>query len=97
MRQLFFLPVDLDKFLQREDKIHVEVEFDLKHTGTGAYRAEVHIQPHGQYADARGNDFYEALDLVIPKIKDQLVKTKDKRVRLRKRLGAIFKRNPFRR
>ncbi len=82
----------LDRFLQPEDKIHVEVEYDLKHAGSGAYRAEVHIQPHGQYADVHGNDFYEALDLVIPKIKEQLVKPKDKRVSLRRRLGSIFKR-----
>lgn len=82
----------MEKFLRPEDKIRVEVEFDLKHTGTGAYRAEVHIQPRGFYADARGNDFYEALDLVIPKIKDQLVKYKDKRVSLRRRLGSFFKR-----
>ncbi len=82
----------LSDFLKPEDKIQVEVEVDVKHTTGPIYRAEVHIKPHGHYADARGNDFYEALDLVIPKIKDQLVKSKDKRISLRRRLGSFFKR-----
>ena len=82
----------LEIFLRPEDKIQVEVQVDAKHTAGPIYRAEIHIAPHGQYADARGNDFYEALDLVIPKIKDQLAKSKDKRISLRRRLGNIFKR-----
>lgn len=60
----------LEPFLKSEDKIRVEVEVDAKHSGSGTYRAEVHVQPHGHYAEARGNDFYEALDLVVPKIKE---------------------------
>lgn len=76
----------LDKFLKNDqDKLFVEVEMDNKHSSGLIFRMEVSINPPQYYAEARGNDFYEALDLVIPKIKEQLVKNKDKRVSLRRR------------
>ncbi len=82
----------IEAFLRPEDKIHVEVAED-KHHHTGLFsRVEVRISPHGHYADAMGNDFYEAIDLVIPKIKQQLTKEKGKKLSLRRRLGRIFKR-----
>ena len=83
----------LENFLRPENVVYVEVDEDTKHQSGQFHRAEIRIQPHGQYAEARGNDFYEALDLVIPKIKEQLAKEKDKRVSLRRRLGSFFKRN----
>ncbi|MDQ3018269.1 MAG: ribosome-associated translation inhibitor RaiA [bacterium] len=83
----------LDKFLKPEDKIHVELAEDKHHHSGMFSRAEIRISPHGHYADAMGNDFYEALDLVIPKIKQQLSKGKDKGITLRRRIGNLFKRN----
>jgi putative sigma-54 modulation protein len=83
----------LEKFLRSEDVVYVEVDEDTRHTSGQFHRAEIRIQPHGHYAEARGNDFYEALDLVIPKIREQLTKEKDKRISLRRRLGSFFKRN----
>ena len=83
----------LEKFLKEEDKIHVELAEDKHHQKGMFSRVEVHVTPHGFYADSMGNDFYEALDLVIPKIKNQFAKNKDKDVSLRKRIGNIFKRN----
>ncbi len=82
----------LNRFLRPEDKVHVELEEDKRHHSGFISRVEIHISPHGHYADARANDFYEALDLVIPKIKEQLTRNKDRRVSLRRKLGAIFKR-----
>ena len=83
----------IESFLKPEDKVHVEVEEDTHHK-TGLFsRVEVQISPHGYYAEANGNDFYEAIDLVIPKIKQQMTKTKDKRLTLRRRVGNLFKRN----
>lgn len=83
----------IEGFLKPEDKIHVEVEEDTHHK-TGLFsRVEVQIAPHGYYAEANGNDFYEAMDLVIPKIKQQMTKTKEKRLTLRRRVGNLFKRN----
>src|SRR3954466_13131137 len=82
----------LESFLKPEDMVHVEVAEETHHTSGLFSRAEIHITPHGHYAEARGNDFYEALDLVLPKIKQQLTKEKDKRVSFRRRVGGWFKR-----
>lgn len=75
----------LDSFIRTEDKIRVEMELEKKHQSGLVFRAEIDIQPHGHYAEARGNDFYEAFDLLLPKIKEQLTRAKDKRVSLRRR------------
>ena len=83
----------LDSFLRPEDKIHVEVAEETHHKSGQFSRVEVRITPHGHYADATGNDFYEAIDLVIPKIKQQLTKEKGKKLTLRRRLGNWFKSN----
>jgi putative sigma-54 modulation protein len=82
----------LDSFLKPEDVVRVEVAEENHHQNGRYSRVEVHITPHGHYAEAVGNDFYEAIDLVIPKIKQQLTKEKDKRVSLRRRIGEFFKR-----
>lgn len=76
----------IGRFLGPEDKIHVELELNKKHQTGLVFRAEIDIQPHGHYAEARGNDFYEAFDLVVPKIKEQLLKQKEKRLARRRKL-----------
>lgn len=83
----------LEKFLKPEDIIHVEVEVDKFKDSGEVHRVEVRIQPKGYFADATGSDLYEALDLVMPKIREQLTREKDKRVSLRRKLGALFKRS----
>jgi len=83
----------LEKFLRSEDKVHVELEEDNKHTSGRFSRVEIRIHPRGMYAEARGNNFYEAMDLAVPKIKEQLARGKDKRISLRRRLGNLFKRS----
>lgn len=82
----------IESFLRPEDKVHVEIEEDTKHKSGLFSRVEINIAPHGYFADAVGNDFYEAMDLVLPKIKQQITKQKDKRLSLRRRIGNLFKR-----
>jgi putative sigma-54 modulation protein len=82
----------VEPFLRPEDKVLVEIEEDTKHKSGLFSRVEVNIAPHGYFAEAVGNDFYEAMDLVLPKIKQQITKQKDKRLSLRRRIGNLFKR-----
>lgn len=79
----------LEKFLKPEDKVHVEIEIVKKHSSGLTCRAEIGIKPHGHYAESMGIDFYAAVDIVVPKIKEQLTKKKDKAVSLRRKKAAI--------
>ena len=80
----------LEKFIREEDVIHLELAEDTKHQSGEFFRVDIQISPRGFYAEARGNDFYEAMDLLVPKIKQQLTKEKDKSLSLRRRLGKWF-------
>jgi ribosomal subunit interface protein len=81
----------IEKFTRPEDIIYVELAEDTHHKSGTFFRVDIQISPHGIYADAKGNDFYEALDLVIPKIQIQLAKNKDKKISLRRRLGKMIR------
>ena len=80
----------LERFLREEDKVRVEIEVDTKRTHEPPFRAEIDIQPHGYYAEARGEDVYASFDLVIPKIREQLTREKDKKISLRRRRKKIM-------
>ncbi len=81
----------IEKYIRPEDVIFVELAEDSKHQSGQFFRVDIQISPHNIYADARGNDFYEALDLAVPKIQTQLSKTKDKKISLRRRLGNTLR------
>lgn len=79
----------LEDFLRPEDKVQVEIEARASKDNSQEFRAEITIRPIGVYADAAGADVYEALDLAVPKVKHQLIKSKDKKVSERRSLGGI--------
>ncbi len=82
----------LEDFLKPEDKIYVEVEARASKDNSQEFRAEITIRPAGHHADSAGSDIYEALDLLVPKIRQQLTRGKDKKISLRRRLGALRER-----
>lgn len=67
----------------------VELERDRHHQSGDVFRAEVMLTIGGKsiYADASTGDMYAAIDLVIPKLKEQVTKFKDKR-QTQERRGA---------
>lgn len=84
----------LQKYLRPENKIHLELGAETKSRDGLRYRAEVTIMPKSEvYADAYGHDLFEAIDLVMPKVKEQLMKNKDRMVSERRKDGARRKGN----
>ncbi|MBX4188288.1 MAG: ribosome-associated translation inhibitor RaiA [Candidatus Doudnabacteria bacterium] len=73
---------------------HIELERDRKHNSGLVFRAEIMLTVGGKQmrADALAEDMYAAIDLVIPKIKEQIAKFKEKRNTLQKR-GARSAKN----
>lgn len=79
----------LQKYLRPENKVHLELGAETKTRDGLRYRAEITIMPKSEvYADAFGHDLFEAIDLLMPKVKEQLMKAKDKKVSERRRNGA---------
>lgn len=84
----------LQKYLRPENKVHLELGAETKSREGLRYRAEITIMPKSEvYAEAYGHDLFEAIDLLMPKVKEQLMKMKDKRVSDRRRDGAKAKGN----
>ncbi len=83
----------LEKFVDAM-QANIELERDRKHTSGNVFRAEVMMTVGGKQlrADASATDMYAAIDLVIPKLKEQIAKYKDKRDTLQKR-GARAAKN----
>jgi putative sigma-54 modulation protein len=72
----------------------IELERDQHHKSGEVFRAEVNLIVGGKHmwADATAQDMYAAVDLVIPKIKEQISKFKDKKDTLEKRGARSAKR-----
>ena len=85
----------LEKYIKGDAvETKVELERDRKHRSGEVFRAEVMIVAGGKLmrAEADGMDIYAAIDLVIPKIKEQVSKFKDKRSTLERRGARSAKR-----
>ena len=78
----------LEKFIKATEA-KIELERDRHHHSGLGFRAEVNMFIAGKvmYAEAGAEDIYSAVDLVIPKLKEQISKFKDKKHTLR-RSGA---------
>lgn len=76
----------LAKYLNAQDA-HIELERLKKHKSGMVFRAEIKITAGKKvmWADTAAEDIYSAVDLVIPKLKEQMTKFKDKRATLQKR------------
>ena len=84
----------LGKYLKGEVHTKIELERQRKHQSGNVFRAECLIVVGGKdiRADAVSEDIYASIDLVIPKLKEQINKFKDKRDTLRKRGARSAKR-----
>jgi putative sigma-54 modulation protein len=78
---------NLEKFLGKIDQAHVELERDKRHRTGDVMRAEVMLTVGGKVmrADASSEDMYASIDLVVPKLKEQVTKFKNKRQTLQRR------------
>ncbi|MBI2356395.1 MAG: ribosome-associated translation inhibitor RaiA [Candidatus Doudnabacteria bacterium] len=77
----------LEKFLSGILEAKVELERDRHHHTGLVFRAEVMLIAGGKLmrAEERGEDTFAAIDLVIPKLKEQMTKFKSKRETLERR------------
>ncbi len=84
---------NLAKFIVASEA-KVELERDKHHRTGLVFRAEIMLGVGGKLmrADARGEDIYAAIDLAIPKLKEQIGKFKDKRQTLTRRGARSAKR-----
>ena len=72
----------------------VELEKDKHHRTGNVFRAEVMLIVGGKVmrADAESEDIYASIDLVVPKLKEQISKFKDKKTTLERRGARAAKR-----
>ncbi|MBX4205231.1 MAG: ribosome-associated translation inhibitor RaiA [Candidatus Doudnabacteria bacterium] len=84
---------NLGKFIKATEA-EVELAKDKHHRTGDVYRAEVMLMVGGKLmrADVEATDVYAAIDLVIPKLKEQISKFKDKRTTLERRGARSAKR-----
>lgn len=78
---------NLEKYLGKIDQAKVELERDRHHNTGDVMRAEVMLIAGGKVmrADVSSEDIYASIDMVIPKLKEQISKFKDKKSTLAKR------------
>lgn len=86
---------NLAKFIKATEA-KVELSKDKHHRTGDVFRAEVMLMVGGKLmrADQESEDIYASLDLVIPKLKEQISKFKDKRQALERR-GARSAKKKF--
>ncbi len=83
----------LGKFLKAQEA-RVELERDAHHRTGDVFRAEVLVilGKKTLFAESSSADIYSSVDLVIPKLKEQISKFKDKKQTLERRGARSAKR-----
>ena len=78
---------NLEKYLDNAIEAKVELERDRKHNTGAVFRAEVMIVLHGKVlrAEERSEDMYASIDMIVPKLREQISKLKDRKSTLIKR------------
>lgn len=78
---------NLEKYSNRNLSARVELERDRHHKKGDVMRAEIMLQANGKImrAEAISEDVFASVDLMIPKIKEQISKLKSKEQTLRRR------------
>jgi putative sigma-54 modulation protein len=84
---------NLAKFIQAQEA-KVELGRDKHHKTGDVYRAEIMLVVGGKLmrADQTSEDIFASIDLVIPKLKEQISKFKDKKTTLQRRGARSAKR-----
>ncbi len=87
---------NLEKYIKHVLEAKVELEKDRHHQSGNVMRAEVMLLLGSKIlrADASSEDMFASVDLVIPKLKEQISKYKDKRETLQRR-GARSAKKKF--
>ena len=83
----------LGKFIDIMDA-HLEIARDQHHHSGLVFRSDINLIVGKKilHAEAEGEDAYAAIDLLIPKLKEQIGKFKDKRQTLARRGARSAKR-----
>ena len=76
----------LDKYISATEA-KVELQREPHHHSGLVFRAEVNVVAGGKVlrAEVSSEDIYSAVDLVVPKLKEQIAKFKDKKTTLRRK------------
>lgn len=76
----------LEKFIVAIEA-HVEIDRDQHHQRGQVFHAEVNLIAGGKviHAESTSEDGYAAIDMLIPKMKEQITKFKDKKQTLNRR------------
>ncbi|MBI3952464.1 MAG: ribosome-associated translation inhibitor RaiA [Candidatus Doudnabacteria bacterium] len=84
----------MEKYISGPIEAKIELERSRKHRSGEIFRAELMLIVGGKImrAEADGEDIYAAIDLAIPKLREQISKFKDRRATLQKRGARSAKR-----
>lgn len=76
----------LGKFIVAQEA-HVEIARDPHHLKGLVFRADINLMVGNKimHAESEAEDAYSAIDLLIPKLKEQIAKFKDKRQTMQRR------------